>query len=217
MRRAFLLAACAALTACGPGVEGVILDGSTEEPIADAKVTLHSTGWGRRDGDLVWDADKSETTRTDSEGRFVFDRDGGNALEIEVDENRYRTGVCSTAAAYRVGGPYQDLSLKEQRIVSPDGTTDFHATLTGWQDPNRRFEITVQAEFGVAFVAGGGGVPTLPSRLETTWTGGALRCGHLFVRQPDDSIVVVRLGNWATSQNPGERPVALLQTAVIKR
>lgn len=203
------------LFACNKGVEGTLVDARSAAPLSGVDVMLVSSGPGRRDGQFVIDADKSERTTTDDDGRFAFARSGGSDLVFALDGQQHRTSVCSRTSLYRLNGPYDGLPRSYDQVVDADGKTGLGATITGWQDQDAERRIRVDADHGVAHVAGGGAIPVAPDVYRPRWEGDPLDCGFLFVKQRDGGIAVIRLGNWATAQEPGQPVVALLDVTML--
>ena len=69
------------VSACADAhVTGRLVDYRTDEPIANATVTLSQRGWGRSSGQLVWDKLYTATTRTASDGTFELSNPGPRLL-----------------------------------------------------------------------------------------------------------------------------------------
>ena len=201
MRNVILTATIAHLAACESGVSGVVLDASTEAPVANAIVGLASRSFGRESDQILWDKDFVETVRTTSDGGFSFETATGSELSVQtLDGTTERANVCSKSPmTVRVGGPYAHLAHRQLLLGSVEGnaaggwkfavgsTPASDADLSLAAFPNQGdTKVRLIAPFGMAFRAGTGNPPQPPvagylSVLDVE----TMDCGWLLVRLVD--------------------------------
>src|SRR5947209_1377609 len=93
--RCLMTAAAFLASGCGSKVSGVVQDAATDLPIAGAQLELSDNGWGFRNKQLVWDAEKISRATTDTNGRFTFDAAGGSGLRVATsDHQAVSTSLC---------------------------------------------------------------------------------------------------------------------------
>ena len=214
MRR--LAAILVPLAGCSPGIEGVVHDAGTGRPVANARVEISTSGWGRRNGQLVWDKEYRYAALSGPDGKFVVKGvDGGYRLSVQARRfPALDTSLCSRSPmTVRVGGPFQGIDLSRQLRL---GTTE-DGGRQGWRfappQPVASAEAdlflvsltdettaTLSAPRGMIFVAGTGNPPAPPqSGHATKLRLDLLQCGWLFVRF-DGGVAAVRIGNMAIDQ-----------------
>lgn len=226
---AFLAAAL--LGACG-SIEGEVRDGATGQPVAGAIVRVSTTGWGRRDGQLVWDAETVHEARTDRNGRFLFEGiDGGGRLQVQSAAGKFDHGaLCPTSpmlvwvggpiSAVRtdrpliIGGEKARASFEDRRAMSTD---QLGVRLSGGEPGNASGSLRLESPAGVAFIAGTGSVPEWPEpaafRPSAEMDMGR-QCGWFFVNTPHGRAVIdARPPGW--TQNPGEEGFGVALFALL--
>lgn len=208
---------------CAPGVSGVVKDAATGRTIADAEVELFNSGWGFRDGQLVWDAEKISRTTTDAQGRFQFGRSGGVGLRVTAPgfAQLVAASLCSRSPmTVYIGGPYPELRVDWRLIFGRDGrgavdmktgykretTTDelgLRLSGTAFTDG---YALRVQSTGGVRLVRGTGAIPVPPplpyDRVVDLDL--AADCGWLFVSDGTSPIAVIGVAPLGWEQNPGQ-------------
>lgn len=212
------------LAACSPTVSGEVRDATSDRPIAHAVVEVTTSGWGIRDGGLVWDKDYSYRAQTGGDGKFrVNGVDGGVRLAVRAPGYPpLQTSLCSRfPMTIYVGGPFDGGDFG--RLLSI-GTNEAGARV-GWrfgvkgeQVPEADAELIalrpgstdnvmmpLRAPFGMAFRPGTGNPPQEPlSGYGTERTLDLLRdCGWLFVRTRDVGTVPVRIGSFGLDEPVG--------------
>jgi hypothetical protein len=206
---AFLLAGCT------QSVSGVVQDAATGKPVGSAAVELINSGWGTRDGQPVWDAEKLTRTTTDSQGRFEFAEDGGISLRVRAESHgTMATSLCSRSPMLvRIGGPYADLRVDRRLFLDPGPRSarsrqtasaaqlGISASPAGGEDSLLR----ISAKGGTKFVEGTGAIPPTPPLPYDHATDLDLRsaCGWLFVSDGNAPIAVIRIAGMAWEQEPG--------------
>lgn len=222
----------AAVGGCAPGVSGRLLDGNSYTPVADAEVILQYTGWGHRDGQLVWDAAKHEAVRSGADGRFRLTTSGGTRLIVRgrgFDE--VATEICPAPAPVYIGGPYPKVSIDKTLLVpmpgSPAGSPlakkrggsalaseiGLAVETPEQRDGEWRFVFSALPGHQLAFVRGTGRIPR--PRAES-WTDklaldGAGDCGWLLVRASGAPTAAIRIGSAISSRSPeGQRAFTFL-------
>ena len=208
-------AAALLLCGCAQGVSGLVQDGSTGRPLAGASVELSNRGWGTRDGQIVWDAEKVARTTSDSTGRFMFDESGGVALRVTAPgAPRVDTSLCAQSPMIvRVGGPYPGLRA-DQRLVIGSPTAARLGVTASADDRSLR----IQAK-GVRFVEGTGAIPAAPPTPYASSTTLDLRaaCGWLFVSDGSAAVAVIQIGSLGWEQDPGQpQRLVLLYTPLTR-
>lgn len=211
-------AVLALLAGCSPAIEGTVLDAATDRPIADARVEIANSGWGVRNGQLVWDKEYRHAARSGADGQFLIKGvDGGHRLAVQADRySPLETSLCSRSPmTVRVGGPFDGMDLARQlRIEVIDGGGS-----QGWQfeehaaaqsadadlslvSHREKGTVTLRAPSGIRFVSGTGNPPAPPQsayvkELELD----LLQCGWLFVRF-EGGLAAVSTGSIATEELP---------------
>lgn len=227
--RSAIAALLLATSSCTGKLAGTVVDADTGRPVANAIVDIFTTGWGMRDGRLVWDKTTRHRTHSDANGKFVLDVDGGINLTVAADGYPLTvTSACPPPNLVRIGGPYSD-PMKTRQIaagVGPAGTrvgwsfdgggsrvSQKEAELSVLGDPPRLSDrsVVLEAPLGMRFVPGGGNPPPAPGDgyvTEQKFDLGA-GCGWLFVRTRGGPIVAVD-PHGATEEDPdGGRYVLL--------
>lgn len=212
--------AAALLAGCG-SIEGQVRDGGTKQPVVGAIVRVSTIGWGRRNGQLVWDAETVHEARTDRSGRFMFKGiDGGGRLQVQSAAGRFDHGaLCPRSpmlvwvggpnSAVRtdrplvIGGEKARTSFGDRRAVS---TEQLGIKLSGGDPDKAGGTLRLEAAGGVAFIEGTGSVPEWPARSEfqaAAQMESARQCGWFFVYTPlGRAVIDGRHPGW--TQNPGE-------------
>lgn len=210
------------LQACGPTVSGEVRDAASEQPIAQARIDLVDVGWGQRDRQLVWDAEKRATSTSGADGRFAFDKTGGVSLRVMAPGGtRVEARLCPRSPTIvRVGGPYPDLRADRRLIFDPNGAAasaadksqplDTSADDLGLRGSGSAFNdgraLRIEADGGVEFVAGTGAIPPpppLPYHRAIELDLGA-DCGWLFVHSGEKPVAVIEVALLGSEQNPGQ-------------
>ncbi len=212
------------LAACGPTVSGEVRDATSDRPVADAVVEVTTSGWGMRDGGLVWDKDYSYRAQTGGDGKFrVKGVDGGHRLTVRSPGYPpLQTSLCSRSPMIvYVGGPFDGGDFGKNLSIGTTATGE----RVGWrfggkgaQVPEADAElialrpgstdnvmIPLRAPFGMAFRPGTGNPPKEPATgFATERTLDLLRdCGWLFVRTRDAGTVPVRIGSFGLDEPIG--------------
>ena len=206
-----------------PSLSGEVRDATTNRPIANAVVEVTNSGWGVRDGGLVWDKDYSRGSQTGEDGKFrVTGVDGGHRLAVRAPGfPAVQTSLCSRSPmTVYVGGPFDGgdfgklLSLGAGADKRRSGwrfsgggqkVAEADAELTVLRTPSAGDAVTsFRAPFGMAFRAGTGNPPQAPrSGYDTDQTLDLLNdCGWLFVRTRDAGEVPVRIGSFGLDEPP---------------
>ena len=211
------------LAGCSPDVSGDVRDASTNRPVAGAEVEVTTSGWGMRDGGLVWDKDYSYRATTGGDGKFrAKGVDGGHRLAVRAPGYpALQTSLCSRSPmTVYVGGAFDGGDLGKQLSTGtnaagarigwrfagkgtqvPDADADLVALDLGSADNHT---TKLHAPLGTAFRPGTGNPPRAPqSGYATDRVIDMLECGWLFVRTRDAGDVPVRIGNVATMESPG--------------
>ena len=210
------------LQACGPTVSGEVRDAASERPIAQARVDLIDVGWGQRDGQLVWDAEKRASSTSGADGRFAFDESGGGSLRVAAPGGaRVEARLCPRSPTIvRVGGPYPELRADRRLIFDPSGAAasaadksnplDTSASYLGLRGSGSAFGdgrvLRIEADGGVRFIAGTGAIPPPPplpyDRVIELDLGAA--CGWLFVYHGEKTVAVIEVAPLGWEQDPGQ-------------
>ena len=209
------------LAACSPTVSGEIRDATSDRPIANAVVEVTTSGWGVRDGGLVWDKEYRYRAQSGPDGKFrVKGVDGGHRLTVNAaGYPPVQTSLCSNSPmTIWVGGPFDgaDLGKNLSLGVGADGARlgwrfsgagqtvpESDAELVALRPPAAGNAVTsFRAPFGMVFRAGTGNPPQAPqSGYATQRTLDLLSdCGWLFVRTRDAGTVPVRIGGYVLDQ-----------------
>ena len=218
MRR-WALASLALLGGCG-SLEGEVRHAATGKPVAGAVVQISTNGWGRRDGQLVWDAETVHETRSDGRGRFRFAGiGGGGRLQVQSTAGSFDHGsLCpQSPQLVWIGGPNADLKLQhrlvfadalgsddEDRAYPPALARDFGLSASG-SALGEGSTLRISSKYGLSFVRGTGQIPASPK--------GALKksidldftrdCGWLFVSDEKSPVAVIEVRPPSGRQNPG--------------
>lgn len=226
------------LAACTRSVSGDVRDATSDRPVANAEVEVTTSGWGRRDGDLVWDKDYAYRDRTGPDGTFrVTGVDGGHRLAVRAPGYpAVQTSLCSRfPMTIYVGGPFDGGDFGKLLSI---GTTEAGARV-GWrfggkgaQVPEAESELIalhpgstdnvmmpLRAPFGMVFRPGTGNPPQAPlSGYQTELTLDLLRnCGWLFVRTRDAGTVPVKIGSFGLDEPPGGARYLMLTYATVPK
>ena len=217
MIRSLILLTAVAIAGC-TGATGVVEDASTGRPIAGATLQASNSGWGRRDGDLVWDKEKIATTTSGPDGRFRFDVDGG--VNLRVTAQGYPpllTSFCPRDTRILIGGPFPGLQAM-RRLVFADAlqaddedrahppTLARDVGLSG-EAFDQDSKLRIRARGGIRFVSGTGAIPPpppLPYPKSVDLDFGR-DCGWLFVSDGKSAIAVVEARTPSGRQDPGEQ------------
>ena len=207
------------LAACTQGIHGEVRDATSDRPIANAEVGVTTSGWGIRDGGLVWDKDTTHRVTSGGDGRFsVKGVDGGHRLAVRAAGYApLLTSLCSRSPMIvRVGGPFDGADLGKSLRLG----TDASGVRLGWRFGEAALVAEPQADLilagrpgengtiarliapaGLAFRGGTGNPPTPPQagyvqELELD----LLDCGWLFVRTAGGVTVPIQIGGYATDE-----------------
>lgn len=208
-----------ALAACTSGISGEVRDATSDRPIANAEVAVTTSGWGIRDGGLVWDKDSTHRATSGADGKFrVEEVDGGHRLAVRAAGYApLMTSLCSNSPmVVRIGGPFDAADPgKQMRLgTGPNGAR------FGWHFGNATLVPEPQADLilagrlsengtvarlvapaGLAFRGGTGNPPAPPhSGYARELAIDLLDCGWLFVRTGGGAIVPVLVGGYATDE-----------------
>lgn len=227
-----------ALAACTRSISGEVRDATTDRPIADAAVEVTTSGWGIRDGGLVWDKDNQHRAQSGPDGTFrIKGADGGHRLAVRAPGYpALQTSLCSRSPmTVYVGGPFDGGDLGKQLSIGitaagarvgwrfggkgervPEADAELIALRPGSSD---NVMMPLRAPFGMAFRPGTGNPPQAPaSGYATERTLDLLgNCGWLFVRTRDAGTVPVRIGSFGLDEPPGEGRYLMLSYAVPRR
>jgi hypothetical protein len=217
-----LLASVAILAGgCAPGVSGVVKDATTGRTIAGAEVELFNSGWGFRDGQLVWDAEKMSRTTTNAQGRFEFDRSSGIGFRVTAPGYaKVDGGPCPSSSTIYVGGPYPGLRVDWRLLFGRDGRgsarmkTGFRHEATADELGLRLsgtaftdgYALRVESKGGVRLVRGSGAIPVPPPLPydHMVDVDVAADCGWLFVSDGTSPIAVIAVAPLGWEQEPGQ-------------
>ncbi len=185
-------------------MDGVVRDGSTGAPIAGANVTLtYSNDPSGFFGQL-----RTATTVTDRDGHFVIGRGSGYSLSVtNPDGANINTSPCprSPVTIY-IGGPHPGLRINrnleifssgapQPGDISEDERTPASALGLSFRQPDgdNSNRLVIEADGGVAFVAGTGAIPTAPplpyEKLLTLDF--RKNCGWIFVEKDGEVAAVI--------------------------
>lgn len=237
-RRTMSVSFCfAVLTACSNGVQGVVIDGDSYRVVPNVAVTLQSSGWGMRDGELVWDATKQERTASDSRGLFRFKGDGGTSITVEgPNRETVKASLCAQSAPVYIRGPYPGvdtndvllLPISEPEIsgqVAAELGGNYVATSIGVKASGPaltggRGELTIDAMDGrqLVFVPGTGNIPAAPRKRWTRQLSLNVPrdCGWAFVGQGGSPIGVIKVAPLGHAQTAEGFEAATLQFAPLR-
>ena len=218
--RALAFLAAALLGGCG-SIEGQVRDGGTKLPVVGAIVRVSTIGWGRRDGQLVWDAETVHEARTDQNGRFIFKGiDGGGRLQVQSAAGRFDHGVLCPRSPMLVwvGGPNSAVRTDRPLIIGGEkarasfddrramSTEQLGIRLSGGEPDKALGTLRSESAGGVAFIEGTGSVPEWPARSAFRTSAEmdmGRQCGWFFVYTPlGRGVIDARHPGW--TQNPGE-------------
>jgi hypothetical protein len=217
--RTCLLGFAALLGSCG-SIGGEVRDASTGKPVAGALVKISTIGWGRRDGQLVWDAETIHEARADRHGRFHFSGiDGGGRLQVLSPAGGFDHGaLCPREQLIWVGGPYAALRADRRLIFADtleDGDRDrvhppalakeLGVSTSDWTSDGEPV-LRLEATGGVKFVAGTGAIPPPPAMPYSPSVEIDFRkdCGWIFVSDGAKPIAVIEARAPSGSQRPGQ-------------
>lgn len=235
MRRGWLLSTIL-VGACSPTVSGEVRDATSDRPVAHAVVEVTTSGWGMRDGGLVWDKDYAYRAETGGDGTFrVKGVDGGQRLAVRAPGYpALQTSLCSRSPmTVYVGGPFDGGDFGQLLSVG----TNAAGARVGWrfggkgvQVPEADAELIalrpgsmdnammpLRAPLGMAFRPGTGNPPQEPQAgYATERTLDLLDdCGWLFVRTRSAGTVPVRIGSFGLDEPPGEGRYLMLTYAAV--
>jgi hypothetical protein len=71
-------------------IEGRVFDCGTKQAIAGARVEVHETDWGKRDGSVVWDKDYVYSAETDAQGHYKVEYRHDSSAKVLVRKDGYR-------------------------------------------------------------------------------------------------------------------------------
>lgn len=209
------------LAACSPAVSGEVRDAASDRPIANAEVEVTTSGWGVRDGGLVWDKEYSYRARSGPDGRFRIEGvDGGHRLTVSAaGYPLVQTSLCTRSPiTVYIGGPFDGADFGKNLLLGAgaDGTRmGWRFSDGGRTVPQGGAELAVgrlpsagnavtsfRAPFGMVFRAGTGNPPLAPETgYATNRTLDLLSdCGWLFVRTRDAGTVPVLIGSYGVDQ-----------------
>lgn len=224
---------CFFVSSCGQPSSGVVLDATDGKPVTAAVVEVRGAGWGIRDKQLVWDAEKVSRVFTGAGGSFRLDLNGG--VSMRVRSLRYPsvdTKVCaSSPMIVRIGGPYARLRADRRLVFNLDKTQErpIHADplrsaseddlgLSVSSVDMRIFRFTAVA--GLRFVDGTGVIPPPPSSpyIRSVDLDLGSRCGWLFVSDGHSPIAVIEVGGFGLEEGrDGITRLVLLHAPLSKR
>lgn len=208
---------------CSAGVSGEVRNAETGAPIPGALVEVTDRGWGRSDGTIVWDKDKVHAGRTNAQGRFRIDVDGGYRLTVRAAGYRtVETSLCSRSPMIvRIGGRLgrESISNSLRLDVGPrDGRTGWTFAGDGSEADPDKSDLAVAngstepgtpvlaAPSGAVFVEGTGDPPPAPqSGYRSQLPVDLLECGWIYVRTADGSTTIVRSGTYGVDTSPSGR------------
>ena len=227
MKRSIAVGALA-LTACGQGLDGTVVDANTGRPVANATVDIFNSGWGFRDGSLVWDKEYRTRATTDAAGRFHLDVDGGSNLTVIADGYaKVVTSACRSPMLVRIGGPYPDYLATSQIWMGIEAgkkrvgwsfagrgsrvpETGADLRLVGPPPDMGDRTIALEAPLGMALVPGAGNPPSPPaSGYVTRLKLDTITCGWLFVRSRNGGTFALQPAS-GTGEDPDGSRYALL-------
>lgn len=218
---------------CAPGVSGFVRDAATERPVGGAIVELRDSGWGFRQNQLVWDAEKILRVTTDGIGRFEFKADQGQSLRVFAPHRPdVNASLCARSPMIvRIGGPFAGLTPdrrvifeQERSFVSKRGLTSPYLAMVG--DVELRAsggafadedDLRIESYGGVRFVEGTGTIPRPPAMPYDHSVELDLRsnCGWLFVSNGTAVFAVIWVGPLGLEEDRGSpRKWVLLYSAL---
>ena len=204
----FALALLAA--ACG-SIEGTVRDGSTGTPIAGATVTLTYN----KDPSGFFGAPQTAQAESDDNGHFVIAEAGGYRLGASTRDGRsIDTSPCpQSPVTIYVGGPNPGLRLNRILEISSSGEPQPGELSEGERTPASTLglsfrelsgengdRLVVEADGGVAYVAGTGAIPAAPTLpYDKTLTLDFRKdCGWIFVEKDGEVAAVI------SARSPGK-------------
>jgi hypothetical protein len=70
-------------------IAGRVFDCQTKQDVAGARVEVHETDWGERDGGIVWDKDFVYAADTDAQGRYKIEYRHDSSAKVLVRKDGY--------------------------------------------------------------------------------------------------------------------------------
>ena len=213
------IAFLALLGGCG-SLEGEVRNAATGKPVAGALVKMSTIGWGRRNGQLVWDAETIHESRADEQGRFMFDGiDGGGRLQVQSAAGNFDHGsLCpQSPLLVWVGGPNSNLKFRHRlvfadalgaddkdRAFPPALARDFGLSASG-SAFGQGNTLRISAKGGLAYVRGTGTVPATPDANYVSAIDIDLSrdCGWLFISDGKSPVAVIEVRSPGGRQSPG--------------
>jgi hypothetical protein len=212
------LAAALALAGCS-GAGGTVRDAATGKPIANATLQASNYGWGRRNGQLVWDKEKVSAATSGPDGAFRFEVDGGTNLRVRASGYpEVLTSFCPSDTLVLLGGPWPRLAANRRLIFAdaldpgdaerthpPALARDLGLTASG-PAPGDATELRIEARGGIRFVPGTGAIPPppplpYPHAVELDFR---RDCGWLFVGDGQAAVAVIEARPPGARQKPGQ-------------
>ena len=86
---ALLMLLTASCSVVHHNLAGRVFDCKTQQPVAGARVEIHQTDWGMRDGGVVWDKDFAYSTTSGEDGKFTVSYSHGSDAKILVKKSGY--------------------------------------------------------------------------------------------------------------------------------
>jgi hypothetical protein len=83
-------------------IEGHVFDCQTKQPIAGARVEVHETDWGKRDGSVVWDKEYIYAADTDSQGNYRIEYRHDSSAKVVLHKEGYRITQHFTSPSKKV-------------------------------------------------------------------------------------------------------------------
>lgn len=216
------IAAAFLVCGCAPRVSGIVQDAASGRAIAGAAVELGNTGWGVRDGQVVWDAENNARTTTDADGRFQFDESGGVRLRVAAPGHaEVVASLCPRSPmTVRVGGPYPELRADRRLLFGGNGQAadqsgggstqastgdDLGLGVSGTAFTGGS-GLRMEARGGIRLVRGTGTVPAPPPLPYDRVVDLDLNsdCGWLFVSDGAAPVAVIQVGPLGWEEDPGQ-------------
>lgn len=217
MHAALALTAALALSGC-TRAGGTVRDAATGQPVANAVLQASNYGWGRRNGQLVWDQEKVSTATSGKDGSFRFTVDGGVNLRVQArGYPEVRTSFCPRDTLVLVGGPYPGLETNRRlvfadalgpgdadRVAPPTLARDLGLSATG-AAVGTGSALRIAATGGIRFVPGTGAIPPAPPLPYPRAVDLDFKrdCGWLFVADGTAAVAVIEARPPSGRQEPG--------------